>query len=324
MELMPLLAPQRKLVYKYLVKLNNTSFYNNPGKINLPEGRYVAEVRDYVFKYPNGYSADVELSYSGGKLRIQNFGRFDDPEYAINIYSGSIMEFQHKGGDVEVYNPNPNPGCEGSCNVAIWDWDEFDFSEGQFELKYDKNNQYNRILVLTKKPGLMPYSSLNYNLFWQDDLSSIEKYRCLIFAENSFSLIHKFRDQLENYIKSGGRVYFTGSAPLYLNGTHSVPQSLPIYFGKYIYNSSIVNPGSCIRNAHDVEVLRFGESVSIPVMDGVGTSYLDDGDGLKLCTSMGNQYGDGKVIWSSYFILDYPSTERWNKLVSDQIGWLLS
>ncbi|MHA1372226.1 MAG: hypothetical protein ACTSRA_21205, partial [Promethearchaeota archaeon] len=43
----------------------------------------------------------------------------------------------------------------------------------------------------------------------------------------------------------------------------------------------------------------------------------------NLCTMKRTEHDKGKVVWSSFFLMDYDNTENWNQLVLDQIDWLI-
>lgn len=319
----------------YLVNLNDTSFEQNPGKIDLPKGRYVAEIRDGTFYYKMGYAADVEITYTHGskkRLRFPEFGRFDTKETAENVYQGLSIEFEHDGGEIEVYNPRPAKQyfgkVLGECVVGIWDGQMFGSPVGCFEPpKYEPVGD-NNILILTSNPELRPYQSIKGNLTWQSDLKDANKYNVIVVPTEAYSFLHKMRDQncLDSYLKSGGRVYLTGTAPQYLNYYNILPFDLPWYLGSGQFNMIAALAGDMVVG-NDTNYVKLNKSLTIPLISGDGLAYLRSSDqrinDYSWCAAKRIECEGGKVVWSSFFLMDYDNTEKWNKMVLDQIDWLI-
>lgn len=321
----------------YLIKLNNTSFEQNPGRINLPKGHYVAEIREGSFSYKFGYSSDVEVLYRSKdgkkKIKFPNFGKFKTKENAENIYQGISVEFQHEGGEIEVYNPKPANQyfnkIVGECIVGIWDGRTFGSPFGCFEPQGYNPTSNNNILILRNGTS-RPYQTMmedNWNVTWQSDLSDFGKFNAIIVPPESYSFIYKIRDKdcLDSYIKSGGRVYLVGAALQYLSYYNSIPFKAPWYLDNNEYNVIATSAGDMLGSNFN-EYIRFNTSLTIPALMGDGMVYLYSSDiniGNKWCAMKRIKHDKGKIVWSSFFLMDYDNTENWNNLVLDQISWLL-
>mgnify|MGYP006277801357 CR=1 FL=1 len=335
--------------YLFLVKLNKTSFAQNPGKMALPCGRYVAEIRNGSFSYSGtnaGYSADAEISFmKGGNkhlIRFPELGRYPDMDSAQDIYQGLTIEFEHDGGWVEVYNPSPSSiyhnKCDGQCSVAIWNGDNFSTpasEHGFVDIEaYAPKGDKTRILILTSNPSNKPYSNIiNADMLWQPNLIGIGKFDALIVPPEGFSLLPMARDYecFEKYINSGGRVYLSGASPFYLSYLNMLPQQVPQYLGSEEYNTVSTVPGDIISHG-DENLVRFGMSVTVPFLsinDGEDQiAFLrqnsDGKTGNTWCAMKRRVVGKGKIVWSSYFVLNYDHTNKWNELVLQQIDWLIT
>lgn len=322
----------------YLINLNSTSFEQNPGKMNLPKGRYVAEIREGTFSYKMGHAADVEITYQHGskkRLRFPEFGRFETREVAENVYQGLSVEFEHDGGEVEVYNPRPAKQyfgrVLGECLVGIWDGRMFGSPDGNFESQEYKPVGNNNVLVLTNNPESKPYQSIKGNLTWQSDFKDAGKYNAIVIPPESYSFLHKMRDQncLDSYLKSGGRAYLVGISPQYLSYYNVLPFDLPWYLGKGQFNMVAASVGDMIIG-DGANYIKLSTSLTMPLIlgdDGCQIAKLRSSDRTindqSWCAIKRVECGEGKVVWSSFFLMDYDNTENWNKLILDQMDWLM-
>jgi len=324
----------------YLIRLNKTSFAPNPGRMELPAGRYIAEVRDGLFHYQTGYAADVEVSHVVlGKrrtARLPDLGRFGKMEVAMNAYQGLAIEFTHEGGQVDVYNPRPSNQyygkCEGEVVVAIWNAEEFGASLNENGFKgIEKRSPSSEVelLVIAANPKLEPYKNdLSYNLSWQSDLLNIGKYHAVIFPIESFQILHMVRDNkcIEEYIKMGGRVFLVGSSMQYLSYYNILPLKLPEYLGEGEFNTVAVSSGDALVS-NDTELMSFSNTITIPMIKASGQATLKNTK--EWCAIKRNEVGAGKVVWASYFMTnimrqsDGVFSENWNKMIVDQIEWLI-
>ena len=324
----------------YLVELNNSSFEQNPGKMHLPKGKYVVEIREGVFSYKFGHAADVEVTYQNDKgkkrLKFPDFGRFSTEDGAKDVYQGMSVEFEHDGGEVEIYNPRSAKQffgkTEGGCTVGIWDGKMFGSPTGQFESQIYKPISTNNVLILANNPDSSPYKSQlpdNLNVTWQSDLTDLGKYNIVVLPPESYSFLYKIRDKncIDDYVKSGGRIYITGSALQYLNYYNNLPSDIPSYIGNGQYNSVATLAGDMIVG--DNNYIKFSTSLTVPVISSDDDNQLahlhstDENIGKNLCTMKRIEHNKGKVVWSSFFLMNYENTQNWNKLVLDQIDWLL-
>ena len=318
----------------YLVRLNNTSFLQNPGRMNLPAGKYVVEIREGAFSYKVGYAADVEVSYmreEKKRVRLPELGRFKSKETAQNVYQGLAVEFEHDGGVVEVYNPRPANHyfgkILGECVVGVWDGKMFGSPSGVFEPAEYKPVGENNILILTSDTSIKSYNSIDANLTWQSDLTDFGKYNLVVIPPESFSFLYKIRDKncLDPYLRSGGRIYLVGAAPQYLSYFNTLPFELPWYMDGDQYNSIAAPAGDMI--AGDSNYIKLNSSLTVPMIKSKGgLAYLRTSDeliGKGWCAAKRFEHNKAKVVWSSFFLMDYEYTEKWNKLVLDQIEWLL-
>lgn len=321
----------------YKVKLNKTSFEQNPGRINLPAGKYVAEIREGIFNY-NGYGVDAEILYiqdnKKKKIKFMNLGRFDDESTARDVYQGMTIEFHHGGGEILVYNPKPANQCfgklEGNVDIAIWDGSMFGSIGGNFEPQEYNPKGTKNVLMLVNDPVNKPYlAQIKANVRWQRDLTNLGDYNLLIVPPESFSFLYKIRDNdcLDTYIKSGGNVYFIGASLYYLNYLNDLPLDLPWYMGQGQYNSASVVAGDVIVDNNN-DLLRFVTDVTIPIIKSdncmcalrrkINNEMINIGGVMKRI-----QLGSSKISWSSYFLLKHDYTYKWNDLVHKQIDWLL-
>lgn len=323
----------------YLVRLNGTSFEQNPGKIKLPKGHYVAEIREGVFSYKFGHGADVEVTYKQGskkRLKFPELGRFKTRETAEDIYQGMSIEFEHDGGAVEVYNPRPAKQyfgkILGECIVGVWDGKMFGSPKGQFEAqKYEPVGKDN-ILILTSNIESSPYKKQmsKWNLTWQSDLKDYGKYNLIIIPPESYSFLHKMRDKncLDPYIRSGGRIYIVGAAPQYLSYYNTLPFDLPWYLGNGKYNTVATAIKDMIIGKSR-NYIKLNTSLTIPLVfsdDNNKLAHLHSSDekiGKTWCAMKRMEHQNSKIVWSSFFVMDYDNTENWNNLVLDQIDWLM-
>lgn len=318
----------------YLVNLNHTSFEQNPGRFSLPKGRYVAEVRDGVFDYKNGYSADVGVKYvNGGKKKILKFpdlGTYKDKESALNAYLGMSVQFDHDGGNVEIYNTKASKRwfgkMKGKCVIGVWDGKLFGSPSGVFEPQECTHQK--DMLILTNNPKLKPYKDIiDANIDWQSDLSNYGKYRILVLPPESYSFLYKIRDNncLDTYVKSGGSIYLSGFSVKYLSYYNTLPFNSPWYLGDGKFNSVATSFGNTI-NIGGKNYIKFQSSLTIPVVQtqDAGIAYLK-GSNIEedWCAMKRKENGNGKIVWSSFFIMNHENTENWNKLVLKQIEWLL-
>ena len=321
----------------YLIRLNETSFANNPGKVILPKGCYIAEIRDGVFAYNMGYSADVEIMYNSNGhnkvIRLPEFGRFGSIEVAKNAYCGLTIEFCHDGGTVEVYNPKPAKffigKCSGECIVAIWNANDFGapLSVDGFNNIEPYTPGNDKILIVSSNPYSNHYRMIGDNVVLQPHLSGLSKFGCVIFPPESYPLLYMVRDNecIERYLDTGGRVYIVGSAIQYLSFYNILPIKLPKYVGDGEYNTVAVLPGDTLT-VTEMNVIKFSTTVTVPMINVSDEEQIVMLKNDKLhgwCAMKRKLIGNGKLVWSSYFISNYQHSERWNELVLKQINWLM-
>jgi len=327
---------QEKRGLLYTVNLNKSSFEQNPGRFNLPKGRYVVEIRDGTFNYQSGYSVDVEVKYfkdgKKQKIKFPDLGIYKNRESALDIYLGMSIEFDHDGGDVEIYNPKPSRQwfgrMDGNCIVGVWDGKMFGSPFGVFEPQECKPEK--DILILTNDPESKPYQIIGDNITWQSDLKDYGKYKTLIFTPESYSFLHKIRDNncIEPYIKSGGNIYFSGFSPRYLSYYNVLPFECPRHISVGEFNSVATFIGDSIVSGGE-DHIKFQTSLTVLALnnkeDCVANLQSFDSDiDDKWCVMSKKENDSGsKIVWSSFFIMEYDNTEKWNNLVLDQIGWLL-
>jgi hypothetical protein len=76
-------------------------------------------------------------------------------------------------------------------------------------------------------------------------------------------------------------------------------------------------------------LIKFNMSLTSPMVlsdDNDKLAHLHSSDekiNKSWCAAKKTENGNGKVVWSSFFLMDYDNTEKWNNLVLDQIDWLL-
>lgn len=333
--------------YLFLVTLNKTSFTQNPGRIALRCGRYVAEIRKGVFLYAAdamGYGVDVEIAYNkNGKrqtVRFPDFGRYPNADAAQGVYQGLTIEFEHDGGWVEVYNPNPSvlyhDKCTGHCDIAIWDGKDFAIpinKKGFEKIKGYSPGSERSILMLTSNPDGMPYKNqIEGKLSWQPDLIGLEKHNALIISPEGLSLLPAVRDNecIQSYLNAGGRVYLAGASPYYLGFINFLPQPVPEYLGVEEYNTVGTVPGDLIVSGNQ-NLLRFSQSIAVPFLSANDKEEqiawlrqnIDGEIKQSWCAMKRKTVGQGKIVWSSYFLLDYDNAEKWNDFILQQIDWLV-
>jgi hypothetical protein len=329
----------KRFSYLYLIKLNHTCFDINPGRIELPKGRYIAEIRDGTFGYKLGFAADIQVTYmSNGKkkhTKLPELGRFDNAESSRDAYQGLAIEFNHDGGAVEVYNPRLastfHGQCTGTCDVAIWDANNFGapVSEEGFKDIEDFNADSNGVLIVTSNPKTKPYADkIGANLHWQSDLRNLSKYRVVVFPQESYQFLPMVRDNncIDQYVKSGGRIYLIGAAPQYLTYEQAILKDLPSYLGDGKYSTVGILGGDHIVKDDGSYLLSFGTPVTVPMISTKTgqIARLRNTSGIHdWCAATRNAPDKGgKIAWSSYFLMDYANSENWNRMVLAQIDWL--
>ena len=338
--------------WQYLVTLNNTNFEQNPARIALRCGRYTAEVRSGLYYYDtdrSGYGLDVEICYKKENkkqtIKFPNFGRHGKESNARSVYHGLTIEFEHDGGWLEIYNHNPatlyNNKTKGGCSIAIWDANQFSIKSRQ-QKNFRNLESYTpsklgtpnktTMLVLTDRPQSQPYKNLlRTDLHWQSDLTNLSQYSVVIIPPESFSLLPIVRDNecLQQYLNSGGRIYLSGASPHYLSYANYFPHPIPEYIGSEQYITVGISAGNMIKA--DRQVLNYDTPVTIPFLtideNEEQLAYLQQTvDGIAkntYCAMKRKVVGKGRLVWSSYFILDYQFVDRWNELVMQQLNWLM-